>query len=272
MKQLFSAILFLFCTFLLAGCAGRHAGNTLLENASPDTSALALYCYDGSITTCSYLYDSTEVQKALQSLSAVDAKKSGNFTPSQAAAPVYAISIGGKDGNDIQAAWSNGYWIAQNGVSYRFDYDFKALASEYSWSDPQTWTSTAILPCARHLRQDSSGWYAPFLTPAEPLDPPENISASMVSRENDAITVAFENQGDAQWTYGKYFSLHVLLDGIWYVVPPIPDSIWGFPDIACILPAHTAQQETYSLTMYGSLPDGTYRLVAENLAVELTLP
>ena len=144
MKQLFSAILFLFCTFLLAGCAGRHAGNTLLENASPDTSALALYCYDGSITTCSYLYDSTEVQKALQSLSAVDAKKSGNFTPSQAAAPVYAISIGGKDGNDIQAAWSNGYWIAQNGVSYRFDYDFKALASEYSWSDPQTWTSTAI--------------------------------------------------------------------------------------------------------------------------------
>lgn len=104
MKQLFSAILFLFCTFLLAGCAGRHAGNTLLENASPDTSALALYCYDGSITTCSYLYDSTEVQKALQSLSAVDAKKSGNFTPSQAAAPVYAISIGGKDGNDIQAA------------------------------------------------------------------------------------------------------------------------------------------------------------------------
>ncbi len=94
----------------------------------------------------------------------------------------------------------------------------------------------------------------------------------MVSRENDAITVAFENQGDAQWTYGKYFSLHVLLDGIWYVVPPIPDSIWGFPDIACILPAHTAQQETYSLTMYGSLPDGTYRLVAENLAVELTLP
>jgi hypothetical protein len=37
-----------------------------------------------------------------------------------------------------------------------------------------------------------------------------------------------------------------------------------------MLPVGSTRQETYDLSFYGDVPDGTYRLVAENLPVPLT--
>lgn len=271
MKQLKRAAAVFAFALLITVSAATPKGNTLLKNASPDTSALTLYCYDGSAVTCKVLYDGADTKKILQSLSSADAQKTGSFTPAQTAVPIYGITIGGKDGNPIQAAWSNGFWIAQDGTAYRFDYDFEALDGKYAWDETDTLMSTAALPCARILCQDASGWNKSLLTPAEPPNPPDQISASLVSMEQDVLTVSFENQGKEEWAYGEYFALHVLIDGVWYVVPPVPGS-WGFCDIAHILPAQSSQEQTYTLNMYGSLPDGSYRLTAENLAVEFELP
>jgi hypothetical protein len=45
---------------------------------------------------------------------------------------------------------------------------------------------------------------------------------------------------------------------------------FGVIDLASMLPAGSTRQETYDLSFYGNVPDGTYRLAAENLTVPLT--
>lgn len=271
MKSFIRIIPSLIPALLLAGCMGAQKDNGLLKYASPDTSALALYYCDGQKTTRSFLYDNESIRAVLKSLSAVTAEKADDFTPECANAPIYGISICSEDGTEIQAAVTSGFWIAKDGTAYRFDYDFDALAQNFDWTDTDTWESTDTLPCARYLCQDAFGWHTSLLMPAKPLTSPEHISATLCSQKDDTLTVSFQNQGEAEWSYGEYFTLQARIDDVWYVVPPMPGE-WGFHDIAHILPAGTAQEETYSLAMYGSLPDGIYRLVAENLAVEFELP
>lgn len=254
----------------LVGCAAARQDNTLLENASPDTSAMELYIYDGHTATRKFLYDSEEEKEILRALASVPVQKAEDHTLADVMLPIYGIRIGGKDEQDVQAAWSDGYWITKEGEVYDLDHDFEALAAEYDWQDPDTWETISVLPCARFLCEDGDGWYAPLLTPARELLAPEDISLRLVSQTGDSVTVSFSNEGDEEWTYGEYFSLQVLLDDVWYEIPPMPGE-HGFADIASILPPGRTQEETYDLTMYGKLPSGTYRLVTEGLSAGFEL-
>lgn len=84
-------------------------GNTLLENASPSTSALRLYAYDGEAVTYGYLFHTETAQEILDALSAVNVKKVDGWSPELITLPVYGLEIGGSDGWSVKAAWSNGY-------------------------------------------------------------------------------------------------------------------------------------------------------------------
>lgn len=245
---------------------GSAEGNALMKNASPDTSALALYLYDGKTITRWFLFDNTAEKEAINEISSISAVKADGWSPEQIKLPVYGLEIGNTEGWDIQAAWSNGYWIAQDGTVYRFDYDFEALRTDYKWENKDVFETISVLPCSRILSRNEEGWFANMLSPAGELTPPEGISMKLISRTTDAITVEFSNQSEEEWAYGKYFSLHTLLDGVWYVVPTVPGN-WAFEDIAMILPAGKKHEETYYLSMYGKLPTGDYRLAAEGLEV-----
>jgi hypothetical protein len=61
-----------------------------------------------------------------------------------------------------------------------------------------------------------------------------------------------------------------LFDGVWYEIPPIPGH-WGFNDNGIIIQNGEVQEKTYDLTMYGSLPAGTYRFVAFGLSIESSI-
>ena len=86
--------------------------------------------------------------------------------------------------------------------------------------------------------------------------------------KNNGVTVALSNHSGEAHLSGEDCSLQVKLDGTWYVVPTTPGKNWGFPAEATILrPGETAELDC-PLAMFGELPDGTYRIVREGLAVE----
>ena len=248
-------------------------GDTLMPNAAPETSALSLYVYDGADVTKKYLYDRAAEEEILNSISSVSITEAADWSPDQITLPVYGLEIGGTDGWIVQGAWSNGYWIAQDGTAYRFDYDFEALETDYSWTDRRTWpAATEILPCARFLCQRGDRWYPAMLSPAGELSPPENITAELVAQSDSKLTVELSNHGIAQWTYGAPYGILVLLDEVWYVVPTMPGT-FAFPSVAYTLSAGETREKTYSFggPSYGTLPSGSYRLVTNGLIVPFTI-
>lgn len=269
MKNHSTSLLSLLCILFLSGC-GSSNGNTLMAKASPETSALTFYTCDGTSTTWGFLFEEEEINKFLRSISSVNARPIADWSPEQITFPVYGLEIGDTDGYTIQAAWSNGCWIAQDGAAYRFDCDFQALADDYIWTSEDSSKAFSMLPCSRLLCQHEDKWYHTLLSPAKEPIPPEHITVSLVSQSDDTLTVDFTNHGTDEWGYGDAFYLHVLQDGIWYDVPALPGE-WAFNDILNILPAGTSQENTYNLSMYGSLPHGEYRLSVEGATVEFTI-
>lgn len=269
MKRTLAFMTALILTFSLAGCGAK--GNALMKNASPDTSALALYVYDGETTTRGFLFDPAVEREILNDLARVSAKEAPDWSPEQITLPIYGLDIIDEDGWPILAAWSNGYWITQDGTAYHFDYDFKALEADHDWTSKDSWPSISIMPCAYYLTKSDNGWNANTLSPAGEYFAAENITAELIAQTEETVTIALTNSGTEEWMYGEYYYLDVLLDGTWYSVPTAPGN-WGFTDIGIILPAKTTQNKTYNLTMYGELPSGQYRLVAsQSVPVEFTI-
>lgn len=260
MKRILTLAAALVCVLILAGCGSK--GNTLMENASPGTSALALYVYDGETTTRGFIFDSAVENEILDDLASVSAKEAPDWSPKQITLPIYGLEISDTEGWSINVAWSNGYWITQDGTAYRFNYDFEALEADYEWTSKDTWPTISVMPCAYYLTLDDSGWNSAILSPAKDVSAPENVTAELISQTEEKLTVALTNTGTEEWCYGVYYYLDVLLDGTWYSVPATPGN-WGFVDIGIILPAGKTQNETYDLTMYGNLPAGQYRLMAD---------
>lgn len=123
-------------------------------------------------------------------------------------------------------------------------------------------------PDSSALSLSEGGWVVKMLTPAEELEPPANISMTLTAQEGKNLTVELTNHGAEEWVYGKYFSVQVLLDNIWYKIPVTSAENWGFIDIAMVLAPDKTQTESYNLDMYGELPKGTYRLVVEGMTAE----
>ncbi len=246
-------------------------GNGLMEGASPDTSALSLYYYDGEKGSVSFIYDSSTTKEILNELDAVKVTEAESWSLDDITQPIYGLWITATDGSGIFAAWSNNYWITQTGAVYHFDFDFADLEEKYAWSDKQDFFSFTNFPCARFLTQDESGWNSTLLTPAPELEPPDGITMTLESWDKNTVRVSIVNNKDTDWMYGEYYTLQVLLDDVWYEIPTTPGH-WGFTDIGLIIQAGEEQDKSYDLTMYGQLPPGTYRLVAYGLSVESMIP
>ena len=253
-------------TLCMTAC-DRSISNELMSGASPDTSALVLYTYDGDTVSRTFIFDSDAVKGILDKLDAVEAVESENWSLDDITLPIYGLEIGSMDGTTISTAWTNGYWITQDGAIYRYDYDFAELAQDDLWTDNTEFPSFAVFPCARILTQDESGWNRTLLTPIPELTPPSGVTMTLKSWEENAVNVSIANESGTEWTYGEYYNLHVLLDGVWYDVSPVPGN-WGFNDIGYMMQEGETNDITYYLTMYGALPAGTYRLTVEDLSVQ----
>ena len=269
MKKMISLLLALLAVLTFCFCGSNSGdGNDLFDKASPTTSGLQFLRFNGEASTSVWLFDSIKEQSLLNDLSKVTAAPVEDWTPKKADYPVYGLQIMDTAGNPIEAAWTKGHLILQDGSVYEFNYDFSELERNYDWENVK---EIPFLPCQYYLARNEGQWYAKFLTPAEHETPPEHISMELLSVESGGITVCFTNTGSKEWIYGEAFSLDVLVDGQWYTVPVLPDKNYGFIGIGYSLRPGTSAEKTFYLGMHGELPSGTYRLVVEDLAAEFSL-
>lgn len=112
-KALLSAALTAAILLTMPACSG-HVSNGLLKDASPATSALALYVYDGESVSRGFLFGTEEVEDVLNRLDAVEAKPVEDWSPSEVTTPIYGLEIGGKSGETLHAAWTGGRWITED--------------------------------------------------------------------------------------------------------------------------------------------------------------
>ncbi|MBQ8814355.1 MAG: hypothetical protein IJZ85_07670 [Lachnospiraceae bacterium] len=281
MKKIISLSLALILMLSVSGCAaktslaneneGAVVAKDLFENASPQTSALGFFHYNGETTTLQYLFSADSINKVLGELSSVPAIHTEEWSPEQITFPVYGINIMDINGYPLEAAWSNGYLVMQDGNVYRFDYDFAKLTDNYSFSPQGTWNSATMLPSAEHLFKDADGWHSVLMKEAGDLTPPEGITLEINDISENGLTVQIANKTDSDWTYGEDYSLQVNLDGKWYDIPTAAGVNWAFHSIAYLLPAGGKTEQTYSLAMYGALPGGNYRIIASGLTAEFEL-
>lgn len=251
--------------------SGTAVGNTLMAKASPDTSALLFSCYDGENVHTFWLFDNRGEKNLLKRISEVPAEKTEEWSPELFDAPAYGFHIGDTDGWSLDAVWSNGYWITQDGDAYCFDYDFSVLSEEYAWEDEHVFSSAAALPCAHIICRNGDEWFADRLSPvSNEKAAPDHISLELVEQTKDMVDVKYTNNGSENWEYGYFYSLEVCLDGKWYSVPQISGN-YAFPAVAVILEAGHSQNFKYTFDMYGDIPPGQYRISANDCVVEFTV-
>ena len=303
-KTLFFLCLLIFA-LVLSSC-GRTTSNGLMDGASPATSALEFFYFDGDTLRSSLLFERELIEEILEKLDSVPASRASDWSLEDITLPLYGFQIGGQDGWGLYVAWSNGYWITGDGNAYTFDFDFEVL-NDYPWEHIRNFPSFSSFPNARFLTKDESGWNSILLTPAELasepmefvdldiilppprgdkdemfdeemtfLDAPEipstcivDLSMTLVDSNRERVTVIISNDRSGEWMYGKHFSLHVLLNGEWFDVPPLPG--WAVVDIGLIVPANGEVEHIYHLDMFGDLPSGRYRIMAYGLYVEFDL-
>lgn len=270
LKQIITGIvLSMVGIFSLTACA-KQEPNNLLQNASPETSALSFYQYSDETSARYIIYDTRTVEQIIDQLSQITAKEVNDWSYDKITYPIYGLEIGGKDGYSVEVAWSNGYWIAQDGSVYRYEFDFSKLLDQYDWEQLDGTMDLTYFPCASRLLKDERGWNQKILSLAPKLDAPEGITAKLESRNDDTLTVTYTNHSGKEWVYGTYYYLQVLLDDSWYRIP-MEGSNWGFNDIAYIVSEDTTSEQTYHLDPYGTLPPGNYQLVAYELTVDFTI-
>lgn len=240
----------------------------LMPGASPETSALALFSYDGETVTREFLFDTAAVSEVLADFHSAKVRPVPMGTTAMKP-PYYGLEIGGEDGFSVCGLWSEGIFLTGSGDSYLFDYDFSAIQRDWSWELPDTFVDPALLPCAEYAARTEIGWRYDFLLPVKEQPTPEGIAVETVSVTDDEIVVRYTNRSGSEWSYGLSTQVQVLHDGMWYGVPMHRN--YAFPSIAMVVLDGESREETFSLKPFGSLPAGTYRLVANSLVSEFTV-
>ena len=257
----------LLLTAAFAGCG--KGGNEVFKDASPETSCLEIFVYDGERVSCEYLFDINQEKSLLEKLSKVSISET-NYSADDIITPVYGIGISKKDGFPLACAFTNGLMITSDGKAYKFDFDFNSLMNDYAWTDKTEFETTSFFPCARELSEIGGRWNKDFLSKAKELTAPQGIEMKLISRESEKITVELTNNTSEEWIYGEHFAIQTKLDGEWYDIPMTSGTNWAFNDLAYILMPGQSQEKLYNISMYGELPeDGEYRFVMEELSVEI---
>ena len=239
-------------------------GGNILAGASPDTSALQMYYFDGETVVVRTLYDSGTEKEVIKKINVIPLLAAEEDALSQMEPPFYGFWISGQDGFDISVAASGGVWLKNDGAVYYGDTDLSVLWEQMEGKDEDTW-NVLNFPNAGRL----SAYHTIFLLKADEqtAESPEGLTMTVEDIGTSGITVRIANNSREEFSYGEYFSLQKQIDGQWYTIPVRADNV-GFQDIAHILPDGESASETYNLDLYGTLEPGIYRLVVETLFAE----
>lgn len=239
----------------------------LIQDASPETSAMALYEYDGTSVKSCWLYDAAREQEVIDYLNKQEVQGIADIDVSSLSGPMYGITIGAKDGTERKFTWWDGYWITDTRQVYRVDIDFTEVKKNYDWKDPDTLKLTTF-PNLYFLASASGTWNTDLLEKSEELNG-KGLSLDIKEQKEDTITVQLINTTKVELTCGEYFGIQAQIDGVWYDIPP--EEELAFNDIAQFLPAGEEIEKRYVITAFGNLPSGLYRIVVEGVAAEFSI-
>ncbi len=284
MKRSSLCLCLLALVILLCACGAPKNTVSLLDPLAVSDAAqrlnVTLSVYDGERVKSTRLLDRSEGGELLDRLRAVPAQPELT-APVPITLPVYGITGEKPDGTTFRLAFIEDYCITEDGLFYRFWFDFADALGKGSW----TWSdgSFAEFPCASLLFVEDNGITAPTwrteLLPAAPeqtITPPAGITASLVDWSGVDLTVSFRNDSGAIWTYGDEYRIEFAADGVWYTLPyamtDYPLSWWL---ISYSLADSQTAEETYNVNgrygvpaCHGYLPVGRYRIITNGLAVE----
>ena len=277
MKEKRSVSILLIILFVIAGILlvtvlhgkeTRSKGGNILAGASPDTSAFQMYYFDGEAVTVRTLYDARKEKELIKKINALPLEPADKNALSEMEVPFYGIWISNQDGYDISIALSSGVWLRNDGTVYYGDTDLSALWEQMEGEDEDDALTVLNFPNAGILSA-----YHPFFM-LEAVEPDQEtvkgIVMSVEDIQSDGITVSITNNSGEEFSYGKYFSLQKQIDSKWYTMPVQAGNV-GFEDIAYVLQDGKAANETYDLSIYGTLEPGIYRLIIENISAEFTV-
>lgn len=253
-------------------------GSTLIGDILPQTETLRFFVQDNSADSVVIYFAETKQtsvgQEVFDSIAAVPFEKADDWSANMMALPVYGF-YAYDDANSIifSAAWSNGFWIAEDGTAYRLDYDFSTVAEGYDWDGYGYYGNGYVsdMPCGYYFCFDENGWIKDNMSkrlPFEPYHAPEDIAIEYISSDDIGIHVIITNNREDDFAFFEHFQLEVLLDGEWYVVPSMNRN-WDFTQFE--VPAGSAVELIYHTEGYRGLPSGNYRIVATNFYVEFVL-
>lgn len=251
--------------------------NFLWAEASFTDSSLSFYTCDGEMTWHGNLYDPEKEAAFVKMLSGIRVKKAMDWSPDKATYPMYAISIGTWKDRTIEALWTNGYLLLDDGNVYRTDYDFSSVREAWDWDMDSHVSSDRrelrYLPNMRIVVQTDTGWNPELMVPSRAdVSGTEGITMEFVGIADKKIQVNLTNHRDAEWCFGESYDIEAFVDGVWYDIPLSPGEYNPIPAIGLMLKPGNTWGKTYALAPYGDLPAGTYRLIVEGMSVEFTLP
>lgn len=251
----------------LTGCS-RKADRVLLEQASPDTSALYLCTFDGETLKAKWLFDRTKEKEIIRAIDSLKTREVKTECINEMKAPYYGLQITDKQGNDISLTYSSGYWLTQDGKVYKAAYDFEQAIREAGDEEWENYTGGFYMPNSGILGK----YDLRFLAKSPELEATKNgVTLSFVSMGEDSVTVRLQNDSDETFFYGTYYSLQKEINGVWYILPHVLNG-YGFNDIGILLEPGESTEEVCSLVMYGELEAGHYRIEKEGLAAEFSIP
>ena len=261
-KSSLGILITLIAVFLLSACKGSTQNIKLLDNASPETSAMALYYFDGEKTEIKWIFDQSEEETIIEEVNNLKIKSVDSSKMAEIKAPCYGIGICDKDGEEMCFSYCDGIWLAKDGSVYKANYNLKKYYDKAPDSD-ESYDGGIVFPNAALLGEyDISFYEKAGDMPSEK----NNISLSFVSLEDNIVTVSIKNDSRSDFLYGEYFSLQKKIDGEWYILPMKDDC--AYVAIGLWLPAGETSEEICNLTPYGTLEKGTYRIEKEGLAAE----
>ena len=248
---------------------GEPVAAGLLQTASPETSALILYYYDGETVTSRTLYDSERELELLERINALPAQAAEEHELSQWSLPCYGLWISAQDGTDLYAAWSEGLWLSGDGSLWQVDADFPDYWQALEGEEEDSSLSVLSFPCAGLLASCDDRFLAPAEGDYAIANLPLRTYLTIQDITDGIATVLIDNQSGYEMSYSEYYSLQLERDGEWYTLPPREPL--AFSDIAYVLQDLEQATVTCDLTVYGDLAAGHYRLVKDDMAAEFWL-
>lgn len=248
--------------------SGENSGAGLLAGASPQTSVLQLYYYDGEQVTVRTLSRKGKEQELLDGLNSLNAEEVSADRLAEWEVPCYGLWIGGKDGYDLCVAYANGLWLNQDGKLYAVEADFETLWKQLEGRDEENDRNVLSFPNAGILGKKDVRFLLPV--DAEAVESPEGVSMAVTEYRDGIATVSIDNQSGDGIEYGEAYGLQKEIEGRWYELPMAVTNV-GFADIAMVLNDQGQAEETCDLTIFGELGEGNYRLIKDDMAAEFFL-